>query len=337
MRFHIHLLPTYFPELGGFDAFYKQTLEQVALAEELGWECFWFTEHHFLLYGGPMPNPAVIMSAAAARTSRIHLGSAISILPLHHPLQIAEDYAMVDVLSGGRLEFGVGLGNTALDFQAYGISRDESRPRFEEAAEAVISAWSNDPATHEGQFWSFENVSVLPRTVQQPHPRMWVAGHSPESLGWAGRHGLNIMTVSHPYPADHYKPGLAAWREGLVGLGLNPGVDRNCKLHVRTWVDEDGERARKVAEVGIKRYDNIASVGRPGRLPHGDDYDYDDMLATGRNVYGTPEQCIKLMQNTIRNYDFDIFSTTFNFGGIPHAEILKAMRLFAKEVMPAFQ
>ena len=94
MRFHIHLLPTYFPgEDPPFDVYFQQILEQVQLADELGFECFWFTEHHFVLYGGPVPNPAVIMSAAAARTSRIHLGSAISILPLHHPVQIAEDYA----------------------------------------------------------------------------------------------------------------------------------------------------------------------------------------------------------------------------------------------------
>src|SRR5437773_228136 len=108
MRFHMHVLPTYFPDLDPpFEVFYQQILDQIALAEELGWECFWFTEHHFNLYGGPEPNPAVFLSAAAARTSRIHLGSAISVLPLHHPIQVAEDYAMVDVMSGGRLGFNI--------------------------------------------------------------------------------------------------------------------------------------------------------------------------------------------------------------------------------------
>ncbi len=92
MRFHMHLLPTYFPDRDPpFDVYFQQILEQVQLAEELGFECFWFTEHHFVLYGGPVPNPAVMMAAAAARTSRIHLGSAISILPPHQPVQLAED------------------------------------------------------------------------------------------------------------------------------------------------------------------------------------------------------------------------------------------------------
>src|SRR5947207_15716118 len=148
MRFHMHLLPTYFPDLNPpFPQYYQDVLDQIQLAEELGWECFWFTEHHFLLYGGPMPNPANIMSAAAARTSKIHLGSAISILPLHHPVQVAEDYAMVDVVSGGRLEFGVGLGNAPRDLQNFGISRDERRDRFEESLQLIRAAWSEERFT----------------------------------------------------------------------------------------------------------------------------------------------------------------------------------------------
>lgn len=337
MRFHIHLLPTYFPDRDPpFAAFYQQILEQVELAEELGWECFWFTEHHFLLYGGPEPNPAVFMAAAAARTSRIRLGSAISILPLHHPVQIAEDYAMVDALSGGRLDFGIGLGNTGLDFRVYEVPREESRGRFQEAAEVVIKAWTNERFSHEGANWSFHDVAVYPKPVQRPHPPVWVAGHSAESLGWAGRQGFNIMTVAHPFPAEFYRPGMAAWRDGLVDAGCKPG-ERHCKLHLRVWVDEDAEHAREVAEDAITRYDHIATVGRDGRLAHGPDYDWEAMLASGRNVYGNPDQCVQAIYNSIANYDFDIFSTTFNFGGIPHEEVKKAMRLFAREVMPAFK
>ena len=337
MRFHMHLLPTYFVDRDPpFDVFYQQILDQVELADELGWDCFWFTEHHFLLYGGPEPNPAVFMAAAAARTSRIRLGSAISILPLHHPLQIAEDYGMVDVISGGRLDFGIGLGNTGLDFQIYGVSREDSRPRFQESAEVVLKAWANDRFSHHGDYWNFDDVSVYPRPTQQPMPPIWVAGHSADTLGWAGRKGFNIMTVAHPFPADYYRPGLAAWREGLASNGLRAG-DRHCKLHLRVWVDENAYRAREVGMDAITRYDHIATIGRDGRLVHGPDYDWDGMLAAGRNVYGTPDQCIQQIQNTMRNYEFDIFSTTFNFGGIPHEEIKKSMRLFAKEVMPAFR
>src|SRR5712691_5227681 len=126
LRFHTHLLPAYFPDRDpAHGPYLRNILEQVTLAEELGWECQWFTEHHFLQYGGPIPNPAVMLAAVAARTSRIRLGSAISILPLHHPIQTAEDYAMVDAVSGGRLEFGIGSGNGEIDYVIYEVDRNE--------------------------------------------------------------------------------------------------------------------------------------------------------------------------------------------------------------------
>jgi len=337
MRFHMHLLPTYFPDKDApFKDYYQQVLEQIELAEELGWDCFWFTEHHFLLYGGPMPNPAAIMCAAAARTSRIHLGSAISILPLHHPIQLAEDYAMVDVVSGGRLEYGMGLGNTGIDYQIYGVNREESRVRFEEAGEIIIKAWSNERLNHQGQFWQFEDVPIYPRPVQQPHPNLWVAGHSPETMGWAGQHGANVMIVAHPYPPERYTDALAAWRAGLKESGVDPG-ERHCKLHLRVWVDENRERAAEIAKQGITNYDWISTVGRNPVLAHDSEYDWDGMLAAGRNCYGTPDDCIRAIEAARANYDFDIFSTTFFYGGIPHEEVKKSMKLFAKEVMPAFQ
>jgi len=338
MRFHMHMLPTYFPErMSPFEGYYREVLEQIELAEELGWDCFWFTEHHFLPYGGAIPNPAIMLIAAAARTSRLRLGSAISILPLHHAVQTAEDYAMVDVVSGGRLDFGIGLGNTALDFQVFGGDRAESRARFEESVEIIMKAWTQDGWSHDGPFWRMKDVSVYPKPVQQPHPPLWVAGLSPESLGWAGRHGCSIMTVAHSFPPEAYGPGMAAWRSGLMEAGYDPS-SRHCKLHLRVWVDEDAERAREVAEAGIAQYEHVATVGRERRIPtKPGPYDWSGMLAAGRNAYGTPEQCIRAIDAARRNYDFDILSTTFNYGGIPHERVVDAMKLFAREVMPAFQ
>jgi alkanesulfonate monooxygenase SsuD/methylene tetrahydromethanopterin reductase-like flavin-dependent oxidoreductase (luciferase family) len=339
MRFHVHLLPTYYPDRNPpFDEYFQQILEQVQLAEELGFECFWFTEHHFVLYGGPVPNPAVMMAAAAARTSRIHLGSAISILPLHHPVQVAEDYAMVDVASRGRLEFGIGLGNAPRDLEVYGIPRDERRGRFEEALEIIKLAWTNETFTHHGEYWDIPEASVLPRPVQRPHPPFWAAATSPEAMEWAGRQGFNVMTVAHPFPPERVRGAVPAWRQALAAAGVN-GAERQCKIHVRVWVDESSERAREVAEAAIQRYDSHQMQAGVGRLAQGlpPTYDWQTMLDQGRNVYGNPEECIRYMENTRHNFDFDIFSATFNFGGVPHEDVKRAMRLFAKEVMPAFR
>ena len=338
MRFHTHLLPTYFPDVDPpFGAYLRRVIEQVTLAEELGWECQWFTEHHFLPYGGPIPNPAVMLSAVAARTSRIRLGSAISILPLHHPIQIAEDYAMVDALSGGRLEFGIGRGNTELDYKIYGVDREESPARLREAIEIIRTAWGQEQFSYQGQFWQVEDCTLTPRPeqAQTGGPPIWVAGLSGQSMRWAGQQGFNIMTVSHPMPPERVNASVAAWREGLRQGGHDPATHYN-KLHFRVYVHANRERAREVAEEALIRYENLQEARhfRGGPEITRDTYDFEGMLAQGRNIYGNPDDCIRLIEVARRHFDFDICSTTFNFGGIPYPDVLESMRLFAKEVMP---
>jgi alkanesulfonate monooxygenase SsuD/methylene tetrahydromethanopterin reductase-like flavin-dependent oxidoreductase (luciferase family) len=337
MRFYINILATYFPDIDPpYDVYYRQMLEQVRLAEELGWECFMFNEHHFLGYGGPVANPAVLLAAAAARTSRIRLGTCIAILPLRHPLQSAEDYAMVDAISGGRLEFGIGSGNTEMDYKVFGVTRENDRQRLREAIDVILKVWGNERVSHKGDFWQFDELTLYPRPIQQPHPPIWVAGTSAEGLGWAGRQGYDIMTVGHPHPPEKVRPGVEAWKQGLRDQGIDP-KDRRCQFHVRTHVNESAERAREIATGAISRYDAISRIGRRSLTTSTAEYDWDMMLATGRNNYGSPDQCILNIQNAKKHYYFDTLTTTFNFGGIPHAEIMKSMRLFAKEVMPAFR
>lgn len=337
MRFYINILATYFPDIDPpYEVYYEQILEQVALAEELGWECFMFNEHHFLGYGGPIANPAVLLAAAAARTSKIHLGPCIAILPLRHPLHSAEDYAMVDAISGGRLEFGIGSGNTEMDYKVFGVTRENDRQRLHEALEIVLKAWGQDHASHRGEFWRFDELTLYPRPMQQPHPPIWVAGTSAEGLGWAGRQGYHIMTVGHPHPPEKVYLGVEAWKRGLIEAGFDPS-NKHCQFHVRTHVHEDSEQARSTGMAAVKRYDEISRLGRRSLTAAPAEYDGETMLATGRNNYGNPEQCIQNIRNAMKNYYFDTLTTTFNFGGIPHAEIMKSMRLFAREVMPAFR
>jgi alkanesulfonate monooxygenase SsuD/methylene tetrahydromethanopterin reductase-like flavin-dependent oxidoreductase (luciferase family) len=337
MRFYINILTTYFPDLDPpYDTYYQQILEQVELAEELGWECFMFNEHHFLGYGGLVANPAVLLAAAAARTSKIRLGPCIAILPLRHPLHSAEDYAMVDAISGGRLEFGIGSGNTEIDYKVFGVSRENDRQRLREAIDVISKTWANERISHTGQFWSFDELTVYPRPIQQPSPPIWVAGTSAQGLGWAGRQGYHIMTVGHPHPPEKVRPGVEAWKQGLMTSGYDLKT-KHCQFHVRTHVSERSANARSIAMAAIKRYDEISRIGRRSLTASPEDYDWNMMLATGRNNYGNPDECITNIENARKNYYFDTLTTTFNFGGIPHVEILKSMRLFAKAVMPAFR
>jgi alkanesulfonate monooxygenase SsuD/methylene tetrahydromethanopterin reductase-like flavin-dependent oxidoreductase (luciferase family) len=243
---------------------------------------------------------------------------------------------MVDVTSGGRLQFGIGLGNTAVDYRHYGIPREESRARYEEAAGIIVRAWSEERFSYAGRYWQLDDVALYPHPVQRPHPPVWVAGTSTDSLGWAGRHGHNVMSVAHVRPPELVRPGIAAWREGLRASGRDPARG-HCKLHVRVWVDEDGARAQAVAERGIARYDAVSKVGRQSAsLTPSPGYDVPALRAQGRNIYGNPAEVIAGIETARRHFDFDCLGAQFNYGGIPHAAVVRAMRLFAREVMPAF-
>ncbi len=341
MRFDITQLTTYFPgQDPPLDVYVQQILDDVALAEELGFECWWFTEHHFIAYGGAVANPAVMLAAAAARTTRIRLGSAISILPLHHPLRVAEDYAMVDVTSGGRLEFGIGRGNTPMDYTVFGIPPEESRARFVEATDLIVDAWSQERFSHSGTYWQCTDLALFPRPIQRPHPPIWVAGTSDETARWAGQRGYNIMTVPHPFPPERVFPSVEAWRAELAAAGHDPAARHNM-AHVRVWVDETAERARAMMEPAIARYEHVSEGGRLGVWRPAEDiareYDWAGMQAQGRNIYGTPDDVIGGIEASRRNYGFDILGAQFKFGAIPHDAVQRSMRLFAKEVMPAFR
>jgi alkanesulfonate monooxygenase SsuD/methylene tetrahydromethanopterin reductase-like flavin-dependent oxidoreductase (luciferase family) len=144
------------------------------------------------------------------------------------------------------------------------------------------------------------------------------------------------MTVGHPHPPEKVRPGVEAWRRELKESGVDPDT-RRCQFHIRTHVDESAKRAEEVAADAITRYDEISRIGRKSGIEPQINYDWEGMLASGRNMYGNPDQCIRIIRNSMKHYSFNIMTTTFNFGGIPHEAIKKSMRLFAKEVMPAFK
>jgi alkanesulfonate monooxygenase SsuD/methylene tetrahydromethanopterin reductase-like flavin-dependent oxidoreductase (luciferase family) len=155
-------------------AVYSGILEQAVLVEQWGFDHIWLTEHHFV-DDGYLPSPMVAAAAIAARTRRIRISTDILILPFHHPLRLAEDWAVLDVLSGGRMELGVGMGYAAHEFRGFGIDRTQRRSRTLEGVEVLRRAWSGERFTHRGTHWTFEDVQVWPRPVQPGGPPLWMA------------------------------------------------------------------------------------------------------------------------------------------------------------------
>src|SRR5262245_52373702 len=174
-------------------AVYESALEQMLAAESLGYHSVWLAEHHFNDYG-LCPAPPVLAAHVAARTTTLRLGMGVSLLPLHHPVDLAEQLAVLDMVSGGRLDVGIGRGGTLQDYQTFQSERDDARPRTEEGIALMRQCWSGQPFDFQGRFHSAERLHVRPSPVQKPHPPVFIAANSEDSVRSAARLGLPTLS-----------------------------------------------------------------------------------------------------------------------------------------------
>ena len=223
--------------------------EQAELLDALGYDDFWVTEHHFSHYGGTIPPSADVSESVARGTRQIHLGVAISVLPLHNPLQVAEDYAMLDVISGGRLEFGVGRGSTQGEFEDFRISPGDSPTRMREAMQIIRQAWSGETVNFQGELFAYEDVRVLPRPGATAPPAHLGGGlthrrHLP--LG-AGENGFHLMTLPYMYEHAVLQHSIGVYREALAKAGYDPASREILgKFHIYV-ADSDAAAEREAA------------------------------------------------------------------------------------------
>src|ERR1700730_16756227 len=197
MKFGYYILNTYVPKLDGKSPeLYAHWLEQIDAAENLGFDSFWATEHHFRYFGGMLPNPQMLLAAAAQRTKRMRIGPAVTILPMHHPVRIAEDFAMVDLLSNGRLNFGAGRGMHPLEYTVFGADFKTAQLRLPEALDIVVRAWTDDAFEWNGKDYRYPKLAVYPKPLQKPHPPIYItANRDPESFQMIGQRGYHLMTL----------------------------------------------------------------------------------------------------------------------------------------------
>lgn len=180
---------------------YRRALERIDVMERTGYDAVWLAEHHFTGYS-VCPSVHVMATHIAARTQRLRIGTAVTLAAFYHPLRIAEDIALLDVLSGGRVNWGAGRGFDKVEFDNFGVPIEESSARFREAVEVVLAAWQSERLTFSGKFHHFEGVEVLPKPLQQPHPPTWVAATSPEAMAWAASRGHSILMDPHSTHAE---------------------------------------------------------------------------------------------------------------------------------------
>ena len=180
---------------------YERALSRIEIMDQTGYDCVWLAEHHFNTYS-VCPSINVMATHVATRTKQLRIGMAVSLAAFYHPLRLAEEIAMIDVLSGGRVNWGAGRGFDRAEFQAFGVPVEESSDRFRECVEIVLAAWRQERVSYHGRFWSYEDIEVLPKPQQSPHPPVWLAATSPDSIRRAAEKGYDILQDPHATHAD---------------------------------------------------------------------------------------------------------------------------------------
>ncbi len=223
---------------------YERALDRIVVMDGAGYDAVWLAEHHFTTYS-VCPSVHLMALEAAHRTQRLRIGTAVSLAALYHPLRLAEEVALLDVLTGGRLNWGAGRGFEPAEFNAFGVPLDETASRFREAVEVVLAAWTNERLTFHGKFWDFDDVEVLPKPLQLPHPPTWVAATSSEAVDWAASMGLWILMDPH---ATFLEIG-AKYEQYLAGMAAHgfaaPDETPMARLVAVADTDEEAERVAR--------------------------------------------------------------------------------------------
>ncbi len=340
-----------FPSLPGrseSEAF-DEAMEQVDAAERLGLDVMWLAELHFEPRRSLLSAPLSIASAIAARTRRIKIGIAVQVLPLCHPLRLAEEAATVDQLSHGRLIFGVGRSGVAQTYEAYGVSYAESQARFREILDIVQRAWTEPNFSYEGAYHRFNNVSVVPQPYQKPTPPIRIAASTPDTFPAIGRRGMPVFaSVRHTSWADLARQ-VETYHQAWEAAG-HPGRGQ-VFVSAPTYIAETEARARaepresimhfyheqaNLLEGAAKLVDPETAARRMRRVHELRRRAYDDAVEANALI-GTPETIAGRLQSLQAEIGLSGILAELNCGGlIPHQQVVGAMRLLCAQVMPKF-
>lgn len=276
---------------------YERALERIRIMDQSGYDAVWLAEHHFTGYS-VCPSVHLMAMRVAASTERLRIGTAVSLAALYHPLRLAEEVALLDVLTGGRVNWGAGRGFDPTEFAAFGVPLQESAERFQEAVAVVLAAWTHEQLDFQGRYWSFEGVEVLPKPAQRPHPPTWVAATSPSAVEWAASQGHTIMMDPHS-PCREIARKRELYRERLEAHGHSiegREIPMARLLAVAETESEAAEIAQRGAAWTVGSYANLTKAS--GIAPD----TFEAEAAQSRDpvarylddvvLYGTPEQLV---------------------------------------------
>lgn len=339
---------------------YAEHLDEMAYCEELGLDGVVFNEHHYSSYG-TMPSPNLIAAALSQRTKRIKIGVLGNILPLRdHPVRVAEEYAMVDCLSNGRLIAGFVRGIPA-EYVWYGVNPEESRGRFQEAYDLIMTAWTNSVWSFEGEFYKLKDCAIWPRPVQQPHPPIWIAARSAESIEWCVKRHLPCAQVyqTNGQIEDTFNYYRTKAKED--GWDAKPDDFILCR-HI--YIDDSNKKAQEIAEPAMRYFFSVYNRGfndainqkaadqqkllakltsersfnyfREGNRSRIDfsTLGWDELIKSGYMIAGDPDSVTRQIQDQMKQIGANHFMGMFHIGNLAHQKVISSLDLFKKEIMP---
>jgi alkanesulfonate monooxygenase SsuD/methylene tetrahydromethanopterin reductase-like flavin-dependent oxidoreductase (luciferase family) len=321
---------------------YDERMELLRLAEDKGFYGYHITEHHATPLSAT-PSPTVYLAAAARETTRIRLGTLLFLLPLYNPLRLIEELCMVDHLSNGRLDIGVGRGISPHEFGALGEDFAKAEPMFDDALEVLMKGLSRDVLDHRGPYYRFDDVPMVWRPMQRPHPPLWYGLRSVEGYDRPARHGMNAVTLG---PTEKVAKALGNFREAWTRLAddphrvLSPVKDPMVGVVRAMFIADSDREAERIARPAYKQwFDSLAWLWlRRGDFPPiALSADYDKAIANGTLVVGSPDTVRGLLVEQAQQCGFNYLVLQLAFGSLGHANEMKSLRLFADEVMPALK
>ncbi len=328
---------------------FDRSFELVDMAEDWGLHAVWLAELHFSPKRSVLASPMLLAGAIGARTSKIKIGTAVQILPLCHPLQIAEEAATVDNISHGRLIFGVGRSGFARTYAHYGVPYAESRERFAETLEIVRRAWTEDTMSYSGKYFQYHDVAVVPKPYQKPHPPIRVAATSVDTFPAIGHQGFDLFAAVRTGTLSELAPNLSAYRHAYAEAGHNG--KGGVFLRVPVYVSDSFERAvndtrdsimafyrqlgeqleASAQEAGARAIEQRDVRGR--RLK---EITFDEVLRD-KVIVGTPDMVVSRLSGISEELGLDGILAELNCGGqVPREGVLNSLKLLCQEVMPAF-
>jgi alkanesulfonate monooxygenase SsuD/methylene tetrahydromethanopterin reductase-like flavin-dependent oxidoreductase (luciferase family) len=328
---------------------YAELLRQMEHADQMGFDVYSVIEHHFFEQFSISANPLALIAAAAQRTTRLRFRVALHTLPLSNPMRLAGEIAAADILTGGRLETGLGRGHAWL-FGRCGVDLAESRGRFDEAVEVLLRAWTTDNVSYSGKFYRFENLTVVPKPWQKPHPPLYTGGTSLSTYELAGSRGWGMfLPPLLPYKAMEpcitaylaaaekavQKPNIVYIRP--VYLGDDPRqIEHEVKPYLHNFLAFNASPVQGLPpkeELVAKGYGFYAS----GALESLTKLTYQDIVEQEIGFIGTPEQVVGQIRRLREQVPLTELAIVSNFGGLEHWKVIKTQELFARHVMPVFR